>query len=99
MRLLGDGELIESLAAFQDVQQTQPIFEEDDEGQKSYNGFDDPMQKHVQEKEKDVLVQKTMSPAVQVQQQQEEVTEKVPEGNEKAGFWKKFGDKAKGIFG
>lgn len=86
---------------FQDVQQTQPIFEVDD-GQKSYNPFDDPMM-HAKEAEKDLLVQKTMSPKVVVQEEdkvtEEAVTDEPETANEKPGFWKKFGDKAKGIFG
>lgn len=85
---------------FQDMQQTQPIFEQDDV-QKTYSPFDD---KHVKEAKKElpepaqqVEPSKATVPAVEVQK--EEVKKDDPETQEKAGFWKKFGDKAKGIFG
>lgn len=77
----------------------QPVFEqhEEDEGQKSYTPFDDPMHQQVQDMEKDLLVQKSQDvPAIEVHKEQEntqDVTTETP------GFWKKFGDKAKGIFG
>lgn len=93
--------------SLQDVQQTQPIFEVDD-GQKSYNAFDDPIM-HARESEKDLMVQKTMSPKEEepvplATIKEDQVPAKEPEveataTNEKSGFWKKFGDKAKGIFG
>lgn len=98
---------ISSCPLLQDVQQTQPIFEVDD-GQKSYNAFDDPIM-HARESEKDLMVQKTMSPkeeepvplaTIKEDQVPAKEAEVEPTAtNEKSGFWKKFGDKAKGIFG
>lgn len=80
------------------MQQTQPVFGgEEEDGQKSYNPFEDPMQLNAQEAEKDLLVQKTMSP--QDTPALQEVAPAEKETDEKPGFWKKFGDKAKGIFG
>lgn len=83
------------------MQQTQPIFDQDDV-QKTYSPFDDPMQQHVEDADKDVQVQKAEPvqavPALEVQKE-EEKKEQEPATEEKPGFWKKFGDKAKGIFG
>lgn len=89
------------LCHFQDVQQTQPIFEEDD-GQKQYEPFEqDPMQKHAEDVEKDLIVQKSVSPDVPAKSPALELQteEAVDSTTEAAGFWKKFGSKAKGIFG
>lgn len=57
------------------------------------------MQKHVQEAEKDVVVQKTKSPKDMPQAHVNQEEKDPKEGDEKPGFWQKFGDKAKGIFG
>ena len=76
------------------MQQTQPIFQEDTLGQKSYNGFDDPKLVHMKEDdEKQATVQEIASPQKEAEPQPKD-KEQQP-----TGFWKRFGDKAKGIFG